>query len=94
MWRGDVAMQRNPMELVTVKGTTIRVRKPRSLSPNDFQRLLDRFTDDCCLRMLALLGVSCGLPISEAPGIKWSDVDWLNKTIRIQRSIVKQVIGT
>src|SRR5438105_2125468 len=31
MWRGDVATQRNPMELVKIKGGANRVRKQRSL---------------------------------------------------------------
>src|ERR1039458_3705926 len=29
MWRGDVPMQRNPMELVTIKGASKRIRQPR-----------------------------------------------------------------
>jgi len=32
MWRGDVPLQRNPMELVTIKGATKRIRQPRSLT--------------------------------------------------------------
>ena len=38
MWRGDVPTQRNPMELVTVKGGTKRIRKPRSLTVDEFQK--------------------------------------------------------
>jgi hypothetical protein len=37
MWRGDVPTQRNPMELVTIKGATKRTRKPRSLTVDEFQ---------------------------------------------------------
>jgi hypothetical protein len=32
MWRGDMPTQRNPMELVTIKGATKRTKKPRSLT--------------------------------------------------------------
>jgi hypothetical protein len=32
MWRGDVPTQRNPMELVTVRGATKRKRHPRSFT--------------------------------------------------------------
>ena len=39
MWRGDVPTQRNPMELVTIKGATRRVRRPRSLTVEEFQQL-------------------------------------------------------
>ena len=40
MWRGDVATERNPMELVRIKGATKRTRKPRSLMVQEFQRLI------------------------------------------------------
>ncbi len=40
MWRGDVPTQRNPMELVTVKGVSKRRRKPRSLTVGEFQRFI------------------------------------------------------
>jgi integrase len=33
-----------------------------------------------------------GLRISETLGLKWKDVDWLNKTIRIERGVVKQIV--
>jgi integrase len=37
MWRGEIPLQRNPMELVTIKGATRRKRQPRSLSVEEFQ---------------------------------------------------------
>ncbi len=40
MWCGDVPTQRNPMELVTVKGATRRKRKPRSLTVDEFQKFV------------------------------------------------------
>jgi integrase len=38
-----------------------------------------------------LLAVSFGLRISEL-GLKWKDVDWLGKNIRIERGVVKQIV--
>jgi hypothetical protein len=32
MWHGDVPTQRNPRELVSIKGATKRSRRPRSLT--------------------------------------------------------------
>src|SRR5262249_49252288 len=63
MWRGHVPAQRNPMELVTIKGATKR-RKPRSLSEDEFRRFLTQLPAP--LDTLALLCVSFGLRISEA----------------------------
>ena len=92
MWRGDVSTQRNPMELVTIKGVSKRVRKPRSLTTEEFQLLLAQLENDLCFRTLLLLAVSFGLRVSEVLGLKWKDVDWLNKTISIERGVVKQVV--
>jgi hypothetical protein len=40
MWRADVPTQRNPMELVTIKGATKRARKPRNLTVEEFQKFV------------------------------------------------------
>jgi integrase len=88
MWRGDVPTQRNPMELVTVKGASKRRRKPRSLTVAEFQKFI------VCLKepfsTMALVCVCFGLRVSECLGLKWSDVDWLNNKLSVQRGIVKQ----
>src|SRR5215469_8644074 len=39
MWRRDGPTQRNPMELVTIKGATKR-KKPHSLSGNEFRKFV------------------------------------------------------
>lgn len=91
MWRGDIPTARNPMSLVTVPGASKRTRKPRSLTVEDFHKLLEHMEEP--FRTMALTCVCFGLRISEALGLKWSDVDWLNGTLRIQRSIVRQRVG-
>lgn len=88
MWAGDIPTQRNPIELVTVLGATKRLKKPRSLSADEFQKFIAKLADP--FRTLALLSVCFGLRISEALGLKWGDIDWLNGTIRIERGIVAQ----
>jgi integrase len=92
MWRGDVLTQRNPMELVSIKGASHRTRKPRSLTVEQFHSLLEAFGGDVCWRTMLLVAVSFGLRISELLGLKWCDVDWLDKTIRIERGVVKQIV--
>lgn len=91
MWRGDVATQRNPMELVTVKGATKRTRKPRSLTVEEFQSLMQHLREP--FRTIALVCVCFGLRISECLALKWSDVDWLNGQLSIERGIVRQRVG-
>jgi integrase len=91
MWRGDLPTARNPMELVTIHGASKRTRKPRSLTVEDFRKLLAHLEDP--FRTMALVCVCFGLRISECLALKWSDVDWLNSRLRVQRSIVRQRVG-
>ena len=91
MWRGDVPTTRNPMSLVTIPGASKRLRRPRSLTVEEFRKLLEHMEDP--FRTMALMCVCFGLRISECRGLRWSDVDWLNSTVRIQRSVVRKDVG-
>ena len=90
MWRGDVPTQRNPMELVTIKGATKRMKRPRSLTTEEFQKLVEHLDEP--FRTMALVCVCFGLRISECLALKWSDVNWLNGTLNVERGIVHQVV--
>jgi integrase len=90
MWRGDVPTQRNPMELVTIKGASKRTSKPTSLTVDEFQRFVHHLGEP--FHAIALVCVCFGLRISEALALKWSDVDWLNGKLNVQRGIVRQRI--
>jgi integrase len=88
MWAGVIQLARNPIELVVVKGATKRVRKPRNLTVGEFQKLVAELHEP--FRTIALICVCFGLRISECLALKWSDVDWLDGKLRIERSIVDQ----
>ena len=88
MWRGDVPTQRNPMELVTIRGATKRKRPPRSLTVEEFQLFLEHLEEP--IRTIALVCVCFGLRISECLALRWSDVDWLDSKLRVERAIVRQ----
>jgi integrase len=90
MWRGDVPIERNPMELVAVKCGTKRTRQPRSLTTEEFQRFTAHLKEP--FRTIALVCVCFGLRISEALALKWGDVDWVNGKLCIERGIVCQVV--
>ena len=91
MYRDDVEVQRNPMELVRIKGATKRLRKPRCLTVEEFQRFLAHL--EGAFRTMALVCISFGLRISECLALRWSDVDWLNSKLTVERGIVRQVVG-
>ena len=89
MWRGDLATQRNPMELVEVRNASRRVRKPRTITVEEFHRLAAILTEP--YRTMATVAVCLGLRWSELVGLKWQDIDWLNGELRLQRAVVKQI---
>jgi len=88
-WSGDVARdRRNPMELVRIKGASKRVSKPRSLTVAEFQNFTQHLPEP--FRLMALLCCCLGLRISECLALKWTDVDWLNGKLLVERGIVCQ----
>jgi integrase len=90
MWSGALKIARNPMELVVVRGSTKRLRQPRSLTVDEFQKL------SAHLKMpfdtMAMVCVCFGLRISECLGLRWNDVDWLGSKLRIERGVVEQAV--
>jgi len=91
MWRGEIPTQRNPMELVTIKGASKRLLQPRSLTVEEFRMFLAHLEEP--VRTITLICVCFGLRISECLALKWSDIDWLNAKLHVQRSIVRQRVG-
>jgi len=90
VWRGIVPMGRNPMELVTVRGASKRLKQPRSLTVSEFGRFTEHLAEP--FRTIALLCCCLGLRISECLALKWNDVDWLNGRLRVERGIVCQQV--
>jgi integrase len=88
MWAGMLEVGRNPISLVQNKGATQKVRKPRSLTVEQFRALLEELHEP--FATMALLCVCLGLRISEALALRWGDVDWLQSRISIRRGIVQQ----
>jgi integrase len=91
MWRGDIPTQRNPVELVTVKAATTRAQRPRSLTVEEFQGFVQHLSEP--FRTIAVVSVCLGLRISECLALRWTDVDWLNGRLTVERGIVMQVVG-
>ncbi len=88
MWRKTIPAQSNPMELVSIKGSSKRNSKPRSLPVGEYQQLITHLREP--FRTISLVCVCFGLRISEALALKWSDVDWLNGKLSVERGIVRQ----
>ncbi|MGA9784956.1 MAG: tyrosine-type recombinase/integrase [Candidatus Sulfotelmatobacter sp.] len=88
MWSGVVEVARNPIDLVVVKGATRRTRQPRNLTLEEFQKLSGHLKEP--FGTMALVCICFGLRISECLALRWSDVDWLDCKLLIERGIVEQ----
>jgi integrase len=91
-WAGIVPLtERNPISLVRIEHATRR-RKPRSLTVEEFRRILDHLKEP--LRSMAILAVSLGLRASEVLGLQWKHVDWLNHRLAIEQRIYRQQVDS
>jgi integrase len=88
MWKQAIPMQVNPISLVKVKGASKRVKQPRSLTVEQFRLLLLHLHEPH--GTIALMCICFGLRISECMALRWSDVDWLNGRLRVERGIVER----
>ena len=91
MCMGLLDMDRNPMSCFELTGTTKRRNDPRCLTVEEFQKFVERLDEP--FRTIALVCVCLGLRISECLALKWSDVDWFNRRLRVERGIVCQNVG-
>jgi integrase len=87
MWAETIPAQRNPMELIRIKGASKRTRQPRSLTVEEFQKFVVHLSEP--FRTVALICVCFGLRISECLALRWNDVNWLEGKLRVERGIVR-----
>jgi integrase len=80
---------RNPIYLV--RQSAKRRKAPTVLVPSEIKALVNHL--DMRERTLVLLAVSTGLRQSEMFGLKWSDIDFAQRSMYVTRSIVYGVVG-
>lgn len=88
LWAQLVPAQPNPIELVTIEGSSVRQKKFQSLTIEEGRAFLDHLTREP-FRTIALVCVLLGLRISECLALRWNDVDWIGKKLRIDEGIVR-----
>jgi len=81
--------ERNPIYLV--RQSAKRRKAPTVLMPAEIKALVDNL--GIRERTLVLLAVSTGLRQSELFGLKWGDIDPVQGTMNVTRSIVYGVVG-
>jgi integrase len=85
----DELFDRNPIYLV--RQSAKRRRAPTVLMPDEIKAMLDNLS--IRERTLVLLAVSTGLRQSKLFGLKWGDIDFVQGTMNVTRSIVYGVVG-
>jgi len=81
-----LSVERNPIDLVEVKGISKRTKRPRVLHVKDAWQILDAMVQP--FRTIVLIGLCFGLRISEILGLRWTDFDFKRSVVLIQRSAV------
>jgi integrase len=91
MWSEKVQAEVNPISLVKIPNSSQRMRKPRSLTVEEFHSLVAHLKNP--FRTISYVQIGEGLRISESLGLRWADIDWLHGKLYVRRSIVRQRIG-
>jgi integrase len=88
MWCGSIPVGTNPVSLVTVRGSSKRQTKPRSLTVDEFHVLAKHLGQP--FKTMALLQLCLGLRVSELLALRWHDVDWMGSKLNVEHGIVNQ----
>lgn len=85
-----VPVQRNPMELVEIKGASKRGKRPKILQPEQCPLVLNALREP--YRTMVLLALCTGLRASEILALKWEDFDFENLRLRVVRAVVRGIV--
>ena len=76
---------RNPIERVKIP--RVEIIPTQHIPFKDYQRILTEATWDPYMNARVIVGMCIGLRNGEIYGLKWSDIDWRNKTLIIARQV-------
>ena len=90
LW-GLMDVQRNLMELVKLKGTSKRLKKPQILTPEKFQELVSMLHEP--YRTMAIVAMCTGMRVSEVLALRWEHIDFEAGAMLVQQGAVNGRIG-
>ena len=85
-------ISQNPMKSVKFPKVERKPKERIILTLDEWQRIIDRFRDTRYYIPL-MIGFYTGLRISEAFALTWDDLDFENKTLTVNKQIVKRNFG-
>jgi integrase len=81
-----VEWQRNPMQLVEIKGISKRRKKPIVLTVEQFYQILELLPQP--YRTMGVVAQCTGLRAEEVLALEWRDIDFENLSMRVVRAVV------
>ena len=78
-------MPRNPVE--KVRTPKVESVPTKHIPFEDYQRILFEASSDPYMNARVIVGMCMGLRNGEIYGLKWSDIDWKNKSLTIERQV-------
>jgi integrase len=90
LW-GLIELQRNPIELVKVKDSSRRKRKPQILAPEKFRELVAILGEP--YKTMVIVAMCTGLRVSEVLALRWEHVDFKAGVMLVQQGVVNGRIG-
>lgn len=87
-----VEWQRNPMELVEIKGISKRRKKPIVLTVEQFYQILELLPQP--YRTMVVVAQCTGLRAEEVLALEWPDIDFENLSIKVVRAVVHGRVKT
>ena len=83
----------NPMQYVKFPKVEKPPRERIILTLDEWQRIIDRFPPESRFHIPLMIGFYTGLRISETFALTWDDIDLENRTISVNKQIVKRNFG-
>jgi integrase len=89
---GHLTLQRNPIQLVEIRGKAKRVRMMNLITREQWIKLIEDPELAPHVRVMIFIAMLLGLRASEILGLRWDDIDFTRKDLNIRRSHVGKVI--
>jgi len=90
LW-GLIELQRNPIELVKVKDSSRRLKKPQILVPEKFRELVAILGEP--YKTMVVVAMCTGLRVSELLALRWEHIDFKAGVVLVQQGVVCGRIG-
>ena len=89
LWEA-IPVQRNPMELVEIKKSSKRRKRPKILTPEQCSQILTALREP--YRTMVLVAICTGLRASEILALRWEDFDFVHHKLCVSRSVVRGIV--